>query len=250
MKKLLFIIIFILNITNIYSQNIFNLAKPAKNILRQIKYPVTIQRITVVETSRIESAVAAAVYQSQLRQQEQFFINNLVNQQNVPMSLLTQEIKQFNCNPEKLYGGYNYLRTCSLILSGKEWKHINKVDSYNGAHHIINVSTLKILYKESVKSYNNGIIANYPFLKEMLNNAPAIFHQYHNNPMFTNIFHSQEIQLQLYNHFGVKGILDSFFRQIQKMNEINGIPPISDEIIIGTYLEAKLWTDYYGLKWE
>ena len=250
MKKIFLLIIFICSITNIYSQNIFNLVKPTRNIFRQIKYPITIQRITIVETSRIESALTASIYESQLRHQEQLFRTDMINQRNTTVAYLSQNIKQFQCKPEKLYGGYNYLKTCSSVFSKDILKQVTNKETYNGIHHIINISTIKELYKESLQNYNLNIITNYPFLQDMILNAPALFHQYHNHPSLSNIFHNKEVQLSIYESEGIKGILDVFFKNINTANKIYNLEPISDDIIIGTYLEAKVWCDAYGLKWE
>lgn len=253
MRKLFSIGLFlILLYYNVNAQSIFRVIKPARvKLFKKPELSLQISRVTIVESSSIESAIIVAQYQSRLRHQEQLYQQQMLNTSNQPVLFLSQEIHQTICKPEKLYGSYNYLRLCSQNMKESlGWKNINKADSYNGVHHIINLSTLNELYLIVENNYNQGIITTYPFYNDFIKNAPAIFHKFHNDPRMRELFHNKEMQLLLYNQYGVKGILDNFFKAIIILNQSNGLEPIEQEIIQGSYLEAKLWCDNYGLKWE
>ena len=84
----------------------------------------------------------------------------------------------------------------------------------------------------------------------MVLNAPGMFHKFHNNPEFVQFFHNSALQLEIYNDAGIKGVLDYFFENMVKLNIEQGLKPIDQEIIDGTYLEAELWTTHFGLDWE
>lgn len=252
MKKIIVCGLVVLLWVNCYSQSVFRIIKPAKVRFRKPTIELRIQRVTIVETSKIESAVKAAEFQSRMRRQQEIFRESMtVAGSNKPVEYLTQHIYQGFCKPSEIYGSYNYLRLCSQNMrTNPEWLVINKTSSYNGVHHIINASTLSELYKITVQNYKDGLIAIYPFEDEFTRNAPGIFHKLHNHPEFTQLFHNKEMQLYTYANYGIKGILDNFFQMIAILNESKGIEQISPEIIEGTYLETKMWCDYYGLKWE
>ena len=125
MKKIILLFLTLLHTLPLYPQNLFNLIKPSRNILRQIKYPINIQRVTIVETSHLENAIRIASFQSSMRQHEELYKQRMLEYNNKPVWYLTQNIKQFNCKPENLYGTYSYLSICSRYMSGKEWKNPN-----------------------------------------------------------------------------------------------------------------------------
>lgn len=236
--------------TGAHSQAIFRVTRPLLKKPVTISKSLRINRVTVIETRHIERAVRAAEFQSRLRQQEALSNTPMIAAPNVNVAFLTQNIEQHVCKPEQLYGGYNYLRTCSKNMKTPDWVHINKTTSYNGVHHIINVQTLKELYKVSLESYEKGKIELYPFFNDMVLNAPGMFHKFHNNPEFVQFFHNSALQLEIYNDAGIKGVLDYFFENMVKLNIEQGLKPIDQEIIDGTYLEAELWTTHFGLDWE
>lgn len=250
MKHLIIVLFFVFLSSFSYSQNVFNVLKPIFKKPVPFKQGIYIQRVTVVETSQLENAVRAAVIQSQLRQQSELVKRDMFVHPNIPVAYLTQEIKQLNCKPEQLYGGYNYLSMCSTQLKSIDVKKVRSSVSYNGVHHIVAVSTLKELYKESLESFNRGDIQLYPFFNDLVKNAPGIFIKYHNDPALRMSLHNAELQMELYNGGGIKSILDFFFETAQKQNIKEGIEPISQDVIIGTYAEAELWAKTYGLIWE
>lgn len=250
MNRLLLGVCFIFLYSFSYSQNLFRVLRPVFRKPVPIRHGVYIQRVTVVETRQLENAVRAAALQSQYRQQAEMVKQDMFVHPNIPVAYLTQEIKQLDCKPENLYGGYNYLRVCATQLKGANWNRVNSTTSYNGVHHIVAVSTLKELHKECIKSYNNGDIQIYPFFNDLVRNAPGIFIKYHNNPALADSLHNAELQMELYNSGGIKSILDFFFEVVQKQNIKMGIEPIPQDIITGTYVEAELWAKYFGLVWE
>lgn len=251
MKKIL-VFVFAILWSNIYSQSVFRIINPTKVRFLKSEIELTIQRTIIVETSKIEDAIRVAEFQARMRHQEEVFRESMtIAGSNKPIEYLTQQIDQSLCKPTELYGGYNYLRLCSKNMRAhKDWLTINKTSSYNGVHHIINVSTLFELYKITVQNYKNGLIGMYPFEEEFMRNAPGIFHKLHNHPEFTSLFHNKEMQLYIYENYGIKGILDNFFQTVATLNQSKGLEQIPAEVVEGTYLETKLWCDYYGLKWE
>ena len=251
MRKLVVLGLLVVTYCNVNAQSVFRVIRPAAKLFKKPEISLQISRVTIVETSALESAIRAAEYQTRLRHQTELYNQAMLNASHQPISFITQDINQTICKPEKLYGGYNYLRTCSQSMKKYPgWQNINKAGSYNGVHHIIMIGTLNELYPLSIQAYKEGIITNYPFYEEFIKNAPAIFHRLHNDPQTTALFHNKELQLLTYDKYGIKGILDSFFNMVNTINQSNGLEPIEKEIIEGTYLETKLWCDIYGLKWE
>lgn len=164
--------------------------------------------------------------------------------------------------PENIYGGYNYLRTMTKLSQKSPrniesehqgiWQKINHTRSYNGAHHIVNKSTLEQIHQNmKIKARVRGqtFTTN---LSEMQNNAPAIFHRLHGNPEFSYIFHNRERQLQIYYQSGMKAVIDDFFEQVNLLAwESDGlIPRVPQKVMEGTYLEAELWCKTFNLRWE
>lgn len=237
--------------SNLFSQNLFRLIRPvARKSFSVHTMPATIQRVTVVETRNIERAVRVATLQSMRRQQLELHQTAMKAYPNIDVSYMVQDINQLKCRPEQIYGGYNYLKVCTNAMKGKEWEGINKNNSYNGVHHLITVQTLKVLHKESLLAYEEGKISLFPFFNEMVANAPGLFHQLHNNPAYRNIFHNSKVQLELYDTGGIKAILDDFFINIRKIQIDNRFEQIPEDVIKGTYLEAELWSEHFGLVWE
>ncbi len=236
--------------SNLFSQNLFRLIRPvARKSFSVRTMPATIQRVTVVETRNIERAVRVATLQSMRRHQLELHQTAMKSYPNIDVSYMVQDINQLKCRPEHIYGGYNYLKVCINAMKGKEWEDITKNNSYNGVHHIITVQTLKVLHKESLLAYEEGKISLFPFFNEMVANAPGLFHQLHNNPAYRSIFHNSKVQLELYDTGGIKAILDDFFSNIRKIHIDNQIEPIPEDVINGTYLEAELWSEHFGLDW-
>lgn len=233
-----------------YAQNAFRIIKPILFKQIPLKQSLQIQRISIIETTQLENAVRATALRSQFRAQQELTKLLMIVPPDIPVAYITQDIKQSYCDPEKVYGGYNYLKVCARNLSGDSWKSINKTKAYNGVHHIVNVQTLKVLYQESQERFEKGEIKLHPLFNEMVLNAPGIFHKYHNNSAFGRVFHNPEEQLEIYALSGIKGILDKFFEDIRVLNSVQGLSQIDAEVVSGTYVEAKLWCDHFGLVWD
>lgn len=244
MKKIILLFLTLLPTLPLYPQNLFNLIKPSRNILRQIKYPINIQRVTIVETAHLENAIRIASFKSTMRQHEELYRQRMLEYNNKPVWYLTQNIKQFNCKPENLYGTYSYLSICSRYMSGKEWKNPNV-----SAEFIIDRRLLQLFYRDILEKYNNGSISILPQFNEFMINAPAIIHPLAKTNEFTKLSNIK-VQLATYRTRGIKGILDIFFEDLNTFNKSNNLMSIPEDVVKGTYLEAKLWTDYYGLKWK
>ena len=164
--------------------------------------------------------------------------------------MLQSVIKQPVCYPEEVAGGYNYLRLMNREMHSEEgWEYVACSNLYNGAHHIINKSALEIIYFDIKKHQagTNGLDFN---LTELQANAPAVFHVYHNSTRYRHFFHDRERQIRIYYKKGVSGVLDDFFKQVEKINEKEGLPSYSEEFKKTTFLEAELWARHYGLLWK
>lgn len=164
-------------------------------------------------------------------------------------------------NPNKLYGGYNYLRLIAKIAKdpnavepayARMWSHIHRAGSYQGAHHIVNKSTLKVIFDDMKAKARR---AGRPFqinLEEMQHNAPGIFHPLHGHKDYQYIFHNSQRQLQIYYDAGIKAVLDDFFENLHQISEKSdgAIANVPDFVIEGTYIEAELWCKTFHLRWE
>ena len=73
MKKIIVYGLVVLLWVNCYSQSVFRIIKPAKVRFRKPTIELRIQRVTIVETSRIESAIKATEFQSRMRYQQEIF---------------------------------------------------------------------------------------------------------------------------------------------------------------------------------
>ena len=153
--------------------------------------------------------------------------------------------------PERLYGGYNYLKLLSRLSRNKLidknflhiWKNINKTQTYNGVHHIVNKSTLQEIY---LRANLKGRVR----LDEMQNNAPAVFHSLHGNPAYKDIFHNRDKQVETYFKYGMKAVIDDFFNEVSIASRKEGVRFFSKEVIENTYKEAHLWCNTFNCKWE
>lgn len=244
MKKIV-VVILLLNSTLVYSQNIIKVGKS----LRTLK-TTNIQRIIEVNTARSFQAIDVARYQA-LNAHMSWYFKNTDTQVQIYLErkLLTQTLK----SPRTIYGPYNYVRTFSKIskdedLTSKkylqDWKHINDVTGYNGAHHIVNKYTLKLIWEKQKQS---GIKTN---LDDMQKNAPAIFHPYHGDPRFKDIFHNPEQQLHDYEVFGMKIVIISLLAQIDAVGIEMGLSKMPEDYLMGILKEAELWSKTYNLVWQ
>ena len=162
-------------------------------------------------------------------------------------------------NPETIYGGYNYLRI--LATASKErgvvskrfvpiWKSINKTQGYNGVHHIVNKSTIKAIHSAMKREYRASGKNFTIRLDETQNTAPAVFHVFHGNPRYTNVFHNSTQQIIAYKTGGVRKIILDYFNTINEINISNGMKPIHQSVVDGTLKEAELWAKTFKLRWR
>jgi hypothetical protein len=214
-----------------YAQNYYKVFKQAK----QARNAIFISRSTICTQRTLKSA-----YNAVLSNSAQVNINQLER-----MIVLESVIKQQLAEPVRISGEYNYLKAVSQSFrADPQWVDVNKSDSYNGIHHIINKSVLEVIYKQRK---DGSYLLNY---NDFLNNSPAVFHPFHNDKQFSWYFHNHKRQYELYVKYGVKGVLLDFFTEINKLNELYGLPVYADEFIENNMLQAKFWSDSYGLKWE
>lgn len=241
MKNLLFLSL-VLFPTILYAQNLFKLEQISRNIFREVKYPIIIQRTSVIEYNQLAAAIETAAFQSSFRHQEQLFKTSMISE-NERVLYLNQSIKQFKCSEENLYGPYSYVKICASVMGSKK-KELSK-----DILPLINLSFLKELYSESLYRYETKHIKNYPFFNQFVANTPSIVHSHTRLSLFRSIFDTK-IQKTIYLQDGIKGILDYTFNRINTFNVENQLPVIPNEFIEGTYKEAKLWAIHYGLKWK
>lgn len=244
MKRSVLVLILALPL-EIYGQNIIKVGKSLRNLK-----PTYIERTIRTSISRSHIAIDVARYQA-LNAHTNWYFKNTDTQVQIYLErkLLTQTLK----SPRTIYGPYNYVRTFSKIskdedLTSKkhlqDWKHINDVTGYNGAHHIVNKYTLKLIWE---KQKQDGIKTN---LDDMQKNAPAIFHPYHGDPRFKDIFHNPEQQLHDYEVFGMKIVIISLLAQIDAVGIEMGLSKMPEDYLIGILKEAELWSKTYNLVWE
>lgn len=129
--------------------------------------------------------------------------------------------------PSRVVGPNNYLKGINRRFKGiKGWDKVNQADGYNGAHHIVTRFVIKELGGSS----------------ECINNAPSVFHPFHNMPEYIDWFHNHQKQLEIYQESGVKGIMKNFFENVgQDFTEAE-----KEQLM----LEAELWAKHWNLKWE
>ena len=242
MRKLLVVLMCLFLPPSLFGQSAFTIFKlVAKNTAKR---GTLVCRTIKTLPKNAKLATKAALYQS-----PDDFVR--AAERECELVITTKFIQPVLTAPENIYGGYNYLRVISRISKQKGavakayrpiWKKIHDVTSYNGAHHIVNQSTLKEIHKRY------GMTVN---LADMQRNAPAIFHRLHGHPAYTKTFHDMEMQLLIYEQRGVSGIIDSFFIKAKLISASSRgtIPMYSYEVVRGTYLEAELWAKTFGLKW-
>lgn len=243
MKKLICLLVGVLFSTVVLGQSVFRVLGTA--VRTTSKSGVLICR--TLEVPKASSALARDVLDMRP------LVSPVVRTNNGCRIVLTTTFKQpLLRDPERIYGGYNYLRIISRIsrehgavVPGFDgaWKRINRTTSYNGAHHIVTKSALKEIHTKYKLTCN---------LNEMQNNAPALFHILHGNPEYSSRFHNVELQLRLYASGGVSAIIDHFFETAYNISqESHGVIRFyNKETILGTYAEAELWARQFGLRWE
>lgn len=155
-------------------------------------------------------------------------------------------------SPITLYGPYNYLRAFTKVSKDdkfvnkkflNDWKHIRKIQGYNGVHHLISKGTIKRIY-EDLNAQGKDVS-----LIDMENNAPAIFHPLHGSPAYKDVFHNIDNQYYDYQRFGMKVTIISLLERIDEINISIGLKPYPEWYLNGILKESELWCKYYGIRW-
>lgn len=244
MRHIILGLLFLLPL-NIFSQSAFNIIKVSKN---SFKPSIVCRSIT---TQVANAALAKEILRTQQVITKPIYTN--VNRKvcipeiRITYKFLTPQLTY----PERLYGGYNYLKLLSRLSHNKLidknflhiWKNINRTQTYNGVHHIVNKSTLQEIY---LRANLKGRVR----LDEMQNNAPAVFHSLHGNPTYKDIFHNRDKQVETYFKYGMKAVIDDFFNEVSIASRKEGVRFFSKEVIENTYKEAHLWCNTFNCKWE
>lgn len=246
MKKFLLILIILIGGELVYSQNIISIGRS----LRHFRTPTKITRQIRVPIANTHNAIEVAKLQS-LQRQTHYTLTNTST-----LSVITLErqlAKHTLQHPISIVGPYNYVRVFSGLSKetelldpkfAEEWKYIQKAQDYNGAHHIINKYTLKLIWEEQRAK---GIKTN---LSDMQKNAPAIFHPLHGNPAYKEIFHDPEQQLKDYHTYGMKITILSILERIDEIHQANDWPQLPKVYIQTVLKEAEMWSRTYHLIWE
>jgi hypothetical protein len=216
-----------------YPQNTYQIIKRGTK-------SISIGRTVVVTPNAVSTAERAILARSE------DYLRQRVERQVLLSSVMNQPV----CYPEEVAGGYNYLRLVNRELRKEQgWEYVSCPNLYNGAHHIINKSALEFIYLEMKRHQKKKKDLGFP-LSDLQSNAPAVFHFYHNSPRYRHFFHDRDRQIRIYYKKGVYGVLDDFFKSVEKINQKEGLPSYSEEFKKVTFLEAELWARTYGLSWK
>ena len=211
------VVILVLLSVNVYSQNCYQLLKSGCTKL------VVNRTITV---KPIQVGLAQKVLERQAKR--------VVIKAQPEVIMLTGDYSSVVTQPSKVVGGHNYLKMAGQKLESQGF-NINGSGGYNGAHHIVTKSVIRELARHKPR---------------IINNAPSVFHPLHADPRYVEVFHDHKRILEVYNSWGVKGVILDFFSRVNKVNELEGLPIYTDDVIETELLEAELWAKYWGLKWE
>lgn len=230
---------------DIFSQSAFNIVKASKNSFK----PSIVCRSITTQVANVSLAKEILRTQQIITNPSYTYLNRkvCVPEVRVTYQFLTPQLTY----PERLYGGYNYLKLISRMSRNKLidknflhiWKNINRTQTYNGVHHIVNKSTLQEIH---LRANLKGKVR----LDEMQNNAPAVFHSLHGNPLYKDIFHNRDRQVETYFNYGMKVVIDDFFNEVSIASRKEGVRFFSKEVIENTYKEAHLWCNTFNCKWE
>lgn len=260
MKKLPLILLLCLFSCSAFGQNAFSIVQQAKNAKR-FRAAVVCRELYAPAA---QAALAKATVDLRLPRYAKVSHTNIRPNTHIrfPQVCIKSEFSiPLLANPNSIYGGYNYLKTVAKLSHTQNavepayvrmWHLINDTNTFHGAHHIVNKSTLKIIFEDmQEKAWSLG--RDLPFtLSEMQNNAPGIFHMLHGHPAYQRLFHNTERQLDIYYESGVKGILDDFFERLDQITISSGgdIPSPNPAAVEGTYKEAELWSKTFHLRWK
>ena len=240
MKKLIIFFIALFNV-NAYSQNAYKIVKGIYGISTK-----SICRETTVHIGGYWIAERALLSHNPTK------INWTNTYCAVQLETEKAILRNSIASPTTVYGPYNYLKKIAEATKDDTlvnpryidvWNRINTTGYYNGAHHIVNKSVIKMIHADLKK------IGKKENLESMERNAPALFHPMHGNPNYIDVFHNPYEQYSIYKEKGIKAVME---HQIDKINELNrklGIPEISEKMQDGLMKEAQLWCEIYGVRY-
>jgi hypothetical protein len=104
-----------------------------------------------------------------------------------------------------------------------------------------------ILEKERAAKTGRTFSVN---IKDLENDAPAIFHPKHGDPGFKYDFHNSTEQFTTYQQYGMRFLIVQQLAKMDYINQTYGYPTYSNRFIWGLLLEAELWCKLYGLVWQ
>lgn len=242
MKQLIALIILLFS-TTLYCQNLIRIHRT----IRPRNY-TRLSRTITTSIPRCFLAIEIAKAQSLNRHTSWSFTNT---SSRVEVTINRRLAEQSLRSPRNIYGPYIFVRTFSKISRQEslistqnltEWRQLHQAQGFNGAHHLVNKYTIKLIHKQMKE---NGIKFN---LSDCQNNAPAIFHPLHGNPKFKDIFHNPEQQLADYNKFGMKVVVSNILNNIEKISIENGLGTLPELYKESILLETEFWCKEYGLK--
>ena len=209
---------------NVYSQNLYQVAKAGRKGLR-------ITRTITVAPRNVSLAKRVVLNRS---------IKTKVGV-GVQQAVIIAQMRQPVCPPTQLAGGYNYLRAVTKRFKPlPQWERIAKSGGYNGAHHIVTQTVIDAIAREEGLKHVTEIKAN----------APAVYSPLHGSPVYSDLFHDHATLLSTYHEKGVRGVVTEFFERLNIAHEKEGLPPYDEETIKTELGEAELWSEHWGLKWQ
>lgn len=228
--------------TACYAQNAVELLRPIHRgksaiLCREINVPYVLG--------------APALRVAQLNPKDNCFVSSRGARINISLEreILANSLKE----PMRVQGPYKLLKAYSrasknpILVNEKyidNWKHINTTGYYNGAHHLISKSTIKLIYLD-LKAQGKDVSLN-----EMESNAPSIYHPLHGDQDYKDVFHDTEAQYYDYKRFGMKVTVASLLERIDELNVALGLGPYPLEYLDGVLKEAELWCKYWGCCWD
>ena len=209
----------------VHSQNLYKVLKSGRDGLH-------IQRTTVVSSKNMELAVRVISQRAS---------SVVVHLENLERSIITAEMRQSVYRPEKIMGGYNYLKvTTKGFRTVPEWGKMAWNNGRNGAHHIVTQTVIKAIVEEE----------NLKHIGKIKSNAPAVYSPLHSEANYKDLFHDHTRILSMYHSKGVKELVLDFFKRLNAAHKEEGLPLYPEAIIQTELDEAELWCKHWGLKWE
>lgn len=224
-----------------YSQNAVSIYRA----IRGFRATTRVCRTTTVRISNFYPARQALAANPQYRNFT-FTNTNSCIRMSVEQQILHQQLK----SPTTIYGPYNYVRAISTVAKNRDlvnprylsaWKYINQSTGYNGVHHIVTKAVIERIHAD-LKASGKKVS-----LSDMQKNAPSLFHPFHGNPAYQDVFHNIDEQYTIYKEHGMRALM---VHQLELINDINikiGLEPFPDWYIDGILKETQLWCKHFGI---